>query len=125
MKDLYRSPPPYALAEKAARSLGLFNLQDVKWFEPSFFDAHQATQVLEEILLYYYPCFAKQYVLQKEDMKYAEYLTICRQLFRFHGIQLERKEKCVRLGNAQFQIVPKYRIKLECITNTLEVSLSA
>lgn len=120
MKQLYRSSPPYALAEKAARSLGLFNLQDVKWFDASFFSPLPANEVLREVVQYYYPCFAKQYV-GKDEMVFQDYMTVCRQLFRYHGIQLDRKDKCVALGNSTFQIVPKYRIKLECVKDVSQV----
>lgn len=124
MKQLYRSPPPYALAEQAARSLGLFNLQDVKWFDPSFYSPTEASLVLDEIIPYYFPCFARAYA-NKEQMTFPKYMTVCRQLFRYHGIQLDRKDKCIGLGESTYQIVPKYRIKLECLTNVnQEVSLS-
>lgn len=127
MKNLYRTTPSDSLVLNAVRSVGLDDLNDVRWFDESFFnpDSLLVAQVLAELEVVMFPCFYREYVQRPEPLTHPQYICLVRQLLKSRHMRLDRKDKKFDKGA---KIRPSYRISLESIPGVVEtatVSLSA
>ena len=111
MKNLFAHKPTERIILKTLHCLGFTDLQDTRQVAEEHLLPHLLEEVKEEVRVFYYPVFYKEYVL-REDFNYKHLITVARQLLRTIGRQLIRKEKCKRVDANIYRYYSVYELSV-------------
>lgn len=108
-RSILREAVPIEVIQRGLRVLGILSLTDSGWVDESGFSRENAIAWMNELRPYYYPCMARLY-LDREELTYKHYLTIMRHCLKGIGRVLQRREKCMKIGEGTYKYFPQYRL---------------